>query len=93
MGDLSVQARPTAGALDAVWPETSAEAERLAAAIERSVQQETFHRIHGLSVEISPHGILLRGRCSSFYYKQLAQHAAMAFPATGRLRNEIVVLQ
>jgi hypothetical protein len=92
MGDLSVHVRPTTRALDAVWPETSADAERLAAAIERSVQEETFHRIQGLSVEIGPNGILLRGRCSSYYYKQLAQHAAMAFPGTGRLRNEIVVL-
>ena len=92
MGDLFLEARPSDRALGAAWPETLAEAERLAISIERVVQEETYHRIHGLSVEVGPSGILLRGRCSSYYYKQLAQHAAMTFPTVGHLRNEIVVL-
>jgi osmotically-inducible protein OsmY len=74
-----------------VWPGTSADAERLTASIERAVQEETYHRIHSLTVEIGPDGVLLRGYCSSYYYKQLAQHAAMSFPGAGHLRNEIVV--
>lgn len=91
MGDLSVQARPLTRALDTMWPETSADAERLAASIERAVHEETYHRIHSLTVEVGPQGVLLRGHCSSYYYKQLAQHAAMTFPGAGHVRNEIVV--
>jgi hypothetical protein len=91
MGDLSVQTKPISRALDTVWPVTSVDAERLAASIERAIQEETYHRIHGLMVEVAPDGILLRGHCSSYYYKQLAQHAAMAFPGAVHLRNEIVV--
>ena len=91
MGDLSVQARLISRALDTVWPGTSADAERLAASIQRAVQEETHHMIHGLTIEVGPDGVLLRGRCSSYYYKQLAQHAAMTFPGAVHLRNEIVV--
>jgi hypothetical protein len=35
--------------------------------------------------------VLLKGRCSTFYCKQLAQHAAMALPGGNRLVNCIEV--
>jgi len=44
-----------------------------------------------LTVEVGPHGILLRGRCDTFYTKQLAQHAAMRHPGGDRLINSIEV--
>ncbi len=72
-------------------PETLAEAERLVASIERAVQAETGRGVRDLSVEVSEEGVLLRGRCSSYYTKQLAQHAAMATPGGDTVTNEIEV--
>jgi hypothetical protein len=74
-----------------VLPETLEEAEELAASIERAVQQETSHGVDHLTVEVSPQGILLKGRCSTYYTKQLAQHAAMSIPGGDRLVNSIEV--
>jgi osmotically-inducible protein OsmY len=74
-----------------VLPETVEEAEELAASIERAVQMQTDHGVADLMVEVSRHGILLRGRCGSYYTKQLAQHAAMSLPGGDRLTNSIVV--
>lgn len=75
----------------AVLPETQAEAEALAASIERAVQRETGRRVRNLSVEVTRDGILLRGRCDTYYCKQLAQHAAMAMPGGQRVTNRIEV--
>ena len=72
-------------------PETLEEAERLAASIERAVQRETGHGVHDLLVEVNRNGVLLRGRCASYYCKQLAQHAAMGLPGGDRLTNSIEV--
>ena len=72
-------------------PETLAEAERLAVSIERAVQEETSHAVRDLSVEVNPNGVLLRGRCSTYYCKQLAQHAAMAMPGGDHVANSIEV--
>jgi osmotically-inducible protein OsmY len=44
-----------------------------------------------LLVEVSPQGVLLRGRCDTFYTKQLAQTAAMRMPGGNRLINSIEV--
>ncbi len=77
--------------LSAVLPGTLAEAEELAASIERAVQRGTDYGVRDLAVEVDQDGILLRGWCESFYLKQLAQHAAMATPGGNRLRNLIQV--
>jgi hypothetical protein len=74
-----------------VLPETLEEAEELAASIERAVQQETGRGVDDLLVEVSPQGICLKGRCSTYYTKQLAQHAAMNIPGGDRLVNHIEV--
>jgi hypothetical protein len=74
-----------------VLPETVEEAEELAASIEEAVQRETGRAVDDLMVVINPQGILLRGRCTSFYTKQLAQHAAMNVPGGNRLVNSIEV--
>ena len=71
-------------------PETVAEAERLAASIERAVQRETGGGVRGLRVEVDRSGIRLEGRCNTYYCKQLAQHAAMGLSAD-RLTNQIEV--
>jgi len=72
-------------------PETLAEAERLAASIERAVWRETGGRVRNLHVEVNREGILLTGRCGTYYTKQKAQHAAMAVPGGGQLTNRIEV--
>jgi hypothetical protein len=72
-------------------PETLEEAERLVASIEKAVQQETNGGVRDLAVEMDGEGIVLTGRCSTFYCKQLAQHAAMAIPGGDRLVNRIEV--
>jgi osmotically-inducible protein OsmY len=72
-------------------PETLAEAEKLAASIEQAVWRETSGRVRNLRVEVSRHGILLTGRCSTYYAKQMAQQAAMAFPGGAQLTNQIEV--
>jgi hypothetical protein len=74
-----------------VLPETLEEAEELAASIERAVQNETGWGVADLTVEVGPQGVLLRGRCETFYTKQLAQHAAMSIPGGDRLINSIEV--
>jgi hypothetical protein len=74
-----------------VLPETLEEAEELAASIEQAVQRETGRAVADLTVEVGPQGILLRGRCATYYTKQLAQHAAMNTPGGDRLTNSIEV--
>ena len=72
-------------------PETLAEAERLAASIERAVSRETGGRVRNLRVEVNRDGVLLTGRCNTYYAKQQAQHAAMRVPGGGQLTNQIEV--
>lgn len=91
MEDRSTEAGFASEAIDAALPETLAEAEELAASIERAVQQETGRGVRDLAVEVNRDGVLLRGRCTTYYCKQLAQHAAMGLPGGDRLTNSIEV--
>ena len=72
-------------------PETLAEAERLAASIERAVWRETGGGVRNLRVEVNRRGVLLTGCCGTYYTKQKAQHAAMTVPVGGQLTNRIEV--
>ena len=72
-------------------PETLEEAEALAASIERAVHRQTGHGVRDLAVEVHRDGILLKGRCTSYYCKQLAQQAVMSMPGGDRLTNSIEV--
>lgn len=71
-------------------PETMAEAERLAASIERAVQRETSGGVRNLQVKVDGRGVRLEGRCNTYYCKQLAQQAAMGLSGD-HLNNEIEV--
>ena len=71
-------------------PETLVNAERLAASIERAVRRGTSGGVRNLRVEVNRGGIVLEGRCDTYYCKQLAQHAAMAV-SHDPLSNEIRV--
>jgi len=58
---------------------TSAEVNRsLAELVERVVQTRTSGMIHGLRVDAVGKHVVLSGRASTYYAKQLATHAAMA---------------
>ena len=77
--------------VDHPLPETVAEAEKLVASIERAVRRETSGGVRNLCVEINRQGVLLKGRCRTYYCKQLAQTAAMGVSAGDRLTNQIEV--
>ena len=62
----------------------------MAASIERAVRRRTAGGVRNLRVEVNRGGIVLEGRCDSYYCKQLAQHAAMGV-SLNPLSNEIRV--
>ena len=59
--------------------------------IEQIVRDRTGGQIYQLRVEIGPDGARMHGRCSTYYCKQLAQHAAMRLLGPLTLSNEIEV--
>ncbi len=75
----------------ALVPTTLVEAEALASSIEKAVQQETAGGISNLAVVVDDRGVCLHGSCSTYYHKQLAQHAAMTVPTVLSLTNCIEV--
>jgi len=77
-----VRARPLAPSRDA---------RLLAARIERAIQQETGRSVRHLNVEVGPENAVLTGFCSTYYCKQLAQHAAMSVASTIAVVNSIEV--
>ena len=83
--------QPVSPELLGLVPQTLAEAEALAASIERAVQQETAGGVANLAVVVRGDQVWLHGSCCSYYCKQLAQHAAMTVPAGLHLTNCIEV--
>ena len=65
--------------------------EELAVQIEEAIWRETGGGVRDLLVEIHRDRVFLWGRCSTFYTKQKAQHAAMTISRTGQLTNRIEV--
>jgi hypothetical protein len=70
----------------------SADLMSLASRINRSVDEQTGGGVRDLAVEVAVKAIRLRGRCASFYCKQLAQHAAMRLSGEVAVVNEIEVV-
>jgi hypothetical protein len=91
MEELTRRERLNSRKLRNYLPETLEEAEALAASIERAVQEETSHGVRDLHVTVQEDSVILRGRCESFYCKQLAQHAAMGHAHGEQLINGIEV--
>ena len=61
--------------------------------IKRAIRRKTGGGVDGLVVERQTDVVLLRGRCPSFYCKQVAQTAAMSYLLDGQhLQNEIEVV-
>ncbi len=72
--------------------QTFLESERaLIEQVERSVRQRTSGLIRGLRVEMFAGEIVLSGRTSTYYTKQLATHAAMDVADNLTLTNDIEV--
>ena len=71
------------------WSESS---QTLAESIEKSVQLRTKGMIRGLHVEVGNRGVVVSGRTSTYYTKQLATHAVLdAVEKDIRLTNDIEV--
>ena len=68
------------------------EATRLQEELARSIEARTGRRVRELEIEILPEVVVLRGRTTSWYVKQLAQHCvSIRLPRFG-VRNGIVVV-
>jgi len=63
----------------------------LAEQIERLVRQRTSGLIRDLKIEVLPEEIVLTGRASTYYAKQLATHAALDACEQFTLTNDIEV--
>jgi hypothetical protein len=59
--------------------------------VERHVRVYTGSRIRDLAVEVCPEGVVIRGRASTYYAKQLAQHGVRELLPEISLENAIVV--
>jgi hypothetical protein len=59
--------------------------------IKRAIRRKTG-AVCDLAVEIKGEMLIIRGRCPSFYQKQVAQHAAMTLLDGETLVNEIEVV-
>lgn len=62
--------------------------ERIYQRIARRLQ----NRVRDLDVQVTKDRIILRGRCATYYSKQLAQHAALGAIEDESLENDIEVL-
>ena len=65
--------------------------EELAVRVEQAVWRETGAGVRDLLVEVHRDRVFLWGKCSTFYIKQKAQHAAMSVSDTSQLTNRIEV--
>jgi len=64
---------------------------QIAECVERLVRSRTGGRIRDLRVEVTSGEIILSGRTTTYYDKQLATHAALAALEDLSLTNEIEV--
>ncbi len=69
----------------------TAECRALAERIARDVRESTGQSIRQLCVEVDVDRVRLSGNCSTFYSKQLAQHAAIDGAGQRSISNEIEV--
>ncbi|QDU87084.1 hypothetical protein Pla175_04390 [Pirellulimonas nuda] len=63
----------------------------LAERIHDRIAKRLGGRVRGLDVQVEDKAITLRGRCATYYTKQLAQHAALGVLEDETLVNAIVV--
>ncbi|MES2791270.1 MAG: BON domain-containing protein [Planctomycetota bacterium] len=66
--------------------------EELVDRVTRLIQERTGRMVRGLRVDVQEGQIVLRGLSPSYYYKQLASHAAMEEVSGQHVENEIQVI-
>jgi hypothetical protein len=59
--------------------------------LEAHLQSHLGRRIKELQLSLRENGLILRGRCRTYYAKQLAQHAVMSATLCPIVANEIEV--
>ena len=64
---------------------------RLRRELECHVRARTGNRLRNLDIQLAPDGILLQGRTSTYYVKQLAQHGIRDVLPDVQLHNAIEV--
>ena len=72
-------------------PDLQDELLKLTADIERAIFARTGRMIRQLRVVLSENEVVIHGHANSYYYKQLAQHAAMSLLHGEQLYNDILV--
>ena len=65
--------------------------ERLARLVEQNVRSRTKSVIDGLRVEVQDGQLIISGRTSSYYHKQLVSHAALDAAEDVSIRNDVEV--
>ena len=65
---------------------------QLAIAIRQRIESRLVGRIRSLAVRFVSDTVVLEGECSTYYSKQLAQHAALGVLEDEPLENTIVVV-
>ena len=66
---------------------------QLLAELERHINTRTSRRVRNLAIELVPEAVILRGRASTYYVKQLAQQGVRDLLPQVRLENAIEVEQ
>lgn len=65
--------------------------EHLARLVELNVRQRTNSVIYGLRVQVQDGQLVISGRTSSYYHKQLISHAALDAAEEVSIRNDVEV--
>jgi hypothetical protein len=89
---MTEKTTPTIGTAPVAADEHIEQQKRFLTRIKRAVRRKTNGGVQSLTVEMHAEIVLIRGRCTSFYCKQMAQQTAMKYLAEGaQLQNEIEV--
>jgi BON domain len=65
--------------------------QELTSSIKHRIHSRTHGRVWNLHVEIDGQAVVLRGRTSTYYTKQLAQHGALEITSDKAVVNDIEV--
>ena len=71
----------------------SLEDHRLAERVERALRATGYGALRTVRVSVNARVVILGGRVSSYYLKQLAQATALAVPGAHQIRNDLDVVQ
>jgi len=71
----------------------SLEDHRLAERVERALCATGYGPLRTVRVSVNAGVVILEGRVSSYYLKQVAQATALTVPGTQRIRNDLDVIQ